>query len=75
MLRWVVGCAVPRGGRDTRTQADPPWLFLYNHRRATAFAGNADEAAAAIAGWTRRTDGVLDVKGLPPLPLLPVNSD
>lgn len=41
-----------------RLQADPPWLYLYNHRRAIALAGRHP-------GWTMRRDGVLDVRALP----------
>lgn len=41
-------------------------LYLYNHKRATAFAGA--EAGSAIEGWVRRSDGVLDVRFLPLIP-------
>lgn len=37
---------------------DPPWLTLYNRRRATAFASPAPD-------WRMRPDGVLDVALLP----------
>lgn len=40
-------------------RADPPWLYLYNRVRGTAFAGGAPE------GWRIRNDGVLDITDLP----------
>ena len=39
-------------------QQDPPWLYLYLHRRTIGFRG-------AHPGWTMRPDGVLDVRRLP----------
>jgi peptide/nickel transport system substrate-binding protein len=39
---------------------DPPWLYLYNHRRTLGFRG-------ADPGWTMRPDGILDVRRLPGL--------
>lgn len=39
-------------------QDDPPWLYLYNHRRGIGFSG-------ADPGWSMRPDGVLDVRNLP----------
>jgi peptide/nickel transport system substrate-binding protein len=41
-----------------RLQDDPPWLYLYNHRRGIGLRG-------VHPGWTMRRDGVLDVRGLP----------
>ncbi|MCZ8374443.1 MAG: ABC transporter substrate-binding protein [Beijerinckiaceae bacterium] len=43
-----------------RLQEDPPWLYLYNHRRGIALKG-------AHTGWAMRRDGVLDVRCLPAL--------
>ncbi|MCZ8183351.1 MAG: ABC transporter substrate-binding protein [Beijerinckiaceae bacterium] len=43
-----------------RLQDDPPWLYLYNHRRGIALKG-------AHSGWAMRRDGVLDVRCLPAL--------
>lgn len=37
---------------------DPPWLFVYNHLRRVALAGQHPE-------WWMRRDGVLDVRNLP----------
>ncbi len=39
-------------------QQDPPWLYLYNHRRTIGLAGRHP-------GWAMRADGVLDVRRLP----------
>lgn len=39
---------------------DPPWLYLYNHRRVIGLRGDHP-------GWRMHTDGVLDVRTLPPL--------
>lgn len=39
-------------------RADPPWLTLYNRRRAVAF------KTPPPAGWRMRPDGVLDVTAL-----------
>jgi peptide/nickel transport system substrate-binding protein len=41
-------------------QADPPWLYLYNHRRGIAVRG-------AHPRWAMRRDGILDVRCLPAL--------
>lgn len=41
-------------------QQDPPWLYLYNHRRVIGLRGDHP-------GWRMHTDGVLDVRALPPL--------
>jgi len=41
-------------------QQDPPWLYLYNHRRVIGLRGDHP-------GWRMHTDGVLDVRRLPPL--------
>lgn len=41
-------------------QADPPWLYLYNHRRGIALKG-------AHQGWAMRRDGILDIRCLPAL--------
>ena len=41
-------------------QQDPPWLYLYNHRRVIGLRSDHP-------GWRMRTDGVLDVRSLPPL--------
>ncbi len=41
-------------------QADPPWLYLYNHRRGIALKGTH-------GGWTMRRDGILDIRCLPSL--------
>jgi peptide/nickel transport system substrate-binding protein len=41
-----------------RLQDDPPWLYLYNHRRGIGLRGEHP-------GWTMRRDGVLDVRCLP----------
>ncbi|KAA2236310.1 ABC transporter substrate-binding protein [Salinarimonas soli] len=41
-------------------QEDPPWIYLYCHRRTLGFRG-ADPA------WTMRADGVLDMRRLPTL--------
>jgi peptide/nickel transport system substrate-binding protein len=42
-----------------RLQDDPPWLYLYNHRRGIGLSGRH-------ADWAMRRDGVLDVRSLPP---------
>ncbi|MGL4637280.1 MAG: ABC transporter substrate-binding protein [Beijerinckiaceae bacterium] len=42
-------------------QQDPPWLYLYNHRRIIAVSG-------VHGDWHMSRDGVLDVRGLPILP-------
>jgi peptide/nickel transport system substrate-binding protein len=42
-------------------QADPPWLYLYNHRRVVGLKGTH-------SGFHMRGDGVLDVRHLPPAP-------
>jgi peptide/nickel transport system substrate-binding protein len=39
-------------------QQDPPWLYLYNHRRVVGLAGRHP-------GFSMRRDGVLDVRRLP----------
>lgn len=39
-------------------QQDPPWLYLYNHRRVIGLKGD-------YPGWAMRHDGVLDVRSLP----------
>ncbi len=39
-------------------QQDPPWLYLYNHRRVVGLAGRHP-------GFSMRHDGVLDVRRLP----------
>jgi peptide/nickel transport system substrate-binding protein len=39
-------------------QDDPPWLYLYNHRRGVGLRG-------LHPGWTMRRDGILDVRALP----------
>jgi peptide/nickel transport system substrate-binding protein len=39
-------------------QADPPWLYLYNHRRVVGLAGRHP-------AFSMREDGVLDVRRLP----------
>lgn len=41
-----------------RLQDDPPWLYLYNHRRGVGLRGDH-------RGWAMRRDGVLDLRGLP----------
>ncbi|MCZ8187642.1 MAG: ABC transporter substrate-binding protein [Beijerinckiaceae bacterium] len=41
-------------------QADPPWLYLYNHRRGVALRGSHPR-------WAMRRDGILDVRCLPAL--------
>lgn len=45
-----------------RLQEDPPWLYLYNHRRGIGLKGNHPD-------WAMRRDGVLDVRALPPIGL------
>jgi peptide/nickel transport system substrate-binding protein len=44
-----------------RLQDDPPWLYLYNHRRGIGLRGDHP-------GWTMRHDGVLDIRCLPGIP-------
>lgn len=39
-------------------QQDPPWIYLYNHRRAIGLKGEHPN-------WTMRRDGVLDIRRLP----------
>lgn len=39
-------------------QADPPWLYLYNHTRTVGLAGSHPD-------WRMRADGVLDARLLP----------
>lgn len=39
-------------------QQDPPWLYLYNHRRVVALKGDHPH-------WSMRRDGILDVRRLP----------
>jgi peptide/nickel transport system substrate-binding protein len=39
-------------------QADPPWLYVYNHRRVAGLKGHHPS-------FSMRTDGVLDVRRLP----------
>ena len=39
-------------------QQDPPWIYLYNHRRGIGLKGEH-------LGWAMRRDGVLDVRELP----------
>jgi peptide/nickel transport system substrate-binding protein len=39
-------------------QQDPPWLYLYNHRRVIGVKGHHPD-------WRMRQDGVLDVRQLP----------
>lgn len=39
-------------------QQDPPWIYLYNHRRGICLKGEHP-------GWTMRRDGVLDIRELP----------
>jgi peptide/nickel transport system substrate-binding protein len=41
-------------------QQDPPWLYVYNHRRRIGLAGSHP-------GYRMRFDGVLDVRALPEL--------
>lgn len=41
-------------------QADPPWLYLYNHTRFAGLAGRHPD-------WRMRADGILDVAALPPV--------
>ena len=43
-----------------RLQDDPPWLYLYNHRRGIGLRGSHPR-------WSMRRDGVLDVRCLPPM--------
>lgn len=43
----------------TALQADPPWLFCYQHRKRVGLRGRH-------VGWSMRPDGVLDVRHLPP---------
>jgi peptide/nickel transport system substrate-binding protein len=39
-------------------QDDPPWIYVYNHRRMIGLAG-------CHPAFAMRRDGVLDVRGLP----------
>jgi peptide/nickel transport system substrate-binding protein len=39
-------------------QEDPPWIYLYNHRRSLGFRG-------VDPGWVMGADGVLDARCLP----------
>ncbi|WP_406857647.1 ABC transporter substrate-binding protein [Alsobacter sp. KACC 23698] len=39
-------------------QQDPPWLYLYNHRRVIGLRGRHPD-------WRMRSDGVVDVRALP----------
>lgn len=41
-------------------QQDPPWLYLYNHRRVIGLKG-------VHPRWSMRRDGILDVRRLPAL--------
>lgn len=41
-------------------QQDPPWLYLYNHRRVIGLRGHHP-------AWRMRRDGVVDIRALPAL--------
>ncbi|HEY8380765.1 MAG TPA: ABC transporter substrate-binding protein [Microvirga sp.] len=47
-------------------QADPPWIYLYNHHRVIGIVGDHPE-------WLMRGDGILDVRRLPAIEAQPIS--